>query len=150
MTTTPSSFLLTAAETKLLALLRADARASVAALARTLGVARATVQERITRLEQKGVIDGYTVRVNPAFAASRLTAHSLLRVSPKLSDSVNIALKKIPQAAGVYALSGEFDLLVVWHADTTAELDVALDASGKIDGVERTQTSIVLSVKFER
>jgi DNA-binding Lrp family transcriptional regulator len=145
-----NSFSLTPAEQQLLALLRADARASVAALARTLGVARATVQERITRLEQKGVIDGYTVRMNPAFTASRITAHSLMRVSPKRSESVNAALKKIPQAAGVYALSGEFDLLVVWHADSTAELDIALDASGKIDGVERTQTSIVLSVKFER
>jgi DNA-binding Lrp family transcriptional regulator len=140
---------LTPAERQLLALLRDDARASVAALARTLGVARATVQERITRLEQKGVIDGYTVRINPAYSATRLTAHSLMRVSPKLSEPVNAALRKIPQAAGVYALSGEFDLLVVWHADTTAELDAALDASGKIDGVERTQTSIVLSVKFE-
>ncbi len=145
-----ADFNLTPAERALLALLRADARASVAALARTLGVARATVQERITRLEQKGVIDGYTVRVNPAFAASRITAHSLLRVSPKLSESVNVALKNVPQAAGVYALSGEFDLLVVWHADSTSELDRALDASGKIEGVERTQTSIVLSVKFER
>ncbi len=141
---------LTPAEAELLALLRANAREPVASLARKLGLSRATVQERIARLEQKGVIDGYTVRLHPALSRARVTAHSLMRINAKRGDAVNAALKKIPQAAGVYALSGEFDLLVVWHADTTAELDRALDESGKLDGVERTQTSIVLSVKFER
>ena len=52
-----------AKDRSLIALLRANARESTASLARKLGVARSTVQERLTRLEKDGTIAGYTVRV---------------------------------------------------------------------------------------
>ncbi len=141
---------LTAPEQELLTILRDNARASVADMARTLGLARATVQERIRRLEQKGVIEGYTVRLSPAYGRSRVTAHTLLRVNAKKAEHLYDMLKKMPSVSGVYALSGEFDALAVLQADNTAELDDALDQVGRHDAVERTQTSIVLSVKFER
>jgi DNA-binding Lrp family transcriptional regulator len=141
---------LTKAETQLLALLRQDARMPVAEVARRLGLARATVQERIRRLEEGGVIEGYTVRLNPAFSRSRVTAHSLVRIDAKKADGLYGKLKKMAQVGGIYAISGEFDVLVVLQADTTTELDEALDTLGRHDGVERTQTSIVLSVKYER
>jgi DNA-binding Lrp family transcriptional regulator len=141
---------LTRAETQLLAVLRDDARKPVAEIARELGLARATIQERIRRLEESGVIEGYTVRLNPAFSRSRVTAHSLVRVDARKSDAFYARLKKLAQVGGIYAISGEYDVLVVLQADTTAELDEALDTLGRYDGVERTQTSIVLSVKYER
>ncbi|MGL4574005.1 MAG: Lrp/AsnC family transcriptional regulator, partial [Burkholderiaceae bacterium] len=50
---------------QLLALLRRDARASIATLATKLGVSRGTVTNRITKLEDEGIIVGYTVRVRP-------------------------------------------------------------------------------------
>jgi DNA-binding Lrp family transcriptional regulator len=141
---------LTKPEQELLNLLRADARASIADIARQLGLARATVQERIRRLEQKKVIQGYTVRLDPSYSRSRVTAHTLLRVDAKKAEKLYDVLRKMPSVSGVYALSGEFDALAVLQADTTAELDDALDQLGRQDAVERTQTSIVLSVKFER
>jgi DNA-binding Lrp family transcriptional regulator len=141
---------LSTAETELLNLLRDNARASIADIARTLGLARATVQERIRRLEQRGVIEGYTVRLDPAYSRSRVTAHTLLRVNAKKADALYDMLKKMPSISGVYALSGEFDALAVLQGNNTAELDDALDQVGRHDAVERTQTSIVLSVKFER
>ena len=148
MINSPNS--LTAAEQLLLDLLRKNARTSIADIARQLGLARATVQERIRRLEEKGVIEGYTVRLNPTYSRSRVTAHTLLRIDPKKAEQLYAQLRTIPAVGGVYALSGEFDALVVLQANTTADLDEALDAAGRLDGVERTQTSIVLSVKFER
>ena len=141
---------LTKPEQELLNLLSNDARASIANIARQLGLARATVQERIRRLEQKNVIQGYTVRLDPSYSRSRVTAHTLLRVDAKKAEKLYEVLRKMPSVSGVYALSGEFDALAVLQADTTAELDVALDQLGRQDAVERTQTSIVLSVKFER
>ena len=141
---------LTKPEQELLNLLSNDARASIAEIARQLGLARATVQERIRRLEQKNVIQGYTVRLDPSYSRSRVTAHTLLRVDAKKAEKLYDVLRKMPSVSGVYALSGEFDALAVLQADTTAELDVALDQLGRQDAVERTQTSIVLSVKFER
>ena len=141
---------LTKPEQELLNLLSNDARASIAEIARQLGLARATVQERIRRLEQKRVIQGYTVRLDPSYSRSRVTAHTLLRVDAKKAEKLYDVLRKMPSVSGVYALSGEFDALAVLQADTTAELDEALDQLGRQDAVERTQTSIVLSVKFER
>jgi DNA-binding Lrp family transcriptional regulator len=141
---------LTPTERELLNLLRDDARAPIADIARTLGLARATVQERIRRLEQKGVIEGYTVRLSPSYGRSRVAAHTLLRVNAKKAEHLYEMLKKMPSVSGVYAMSGEFDALVVLQAGNTTELDDALDQVGRHDAVERTQTSIVLSVKFER
>ncbi len=141
---------LTSAESKLLALLRQNARASVADLARQLGLARATVQERLRRLEEGGVIEGYTVRLDPNYARSRVTAHTLVRIDAKKAEGLYSKLKKMPSVSGIYALSGEYDALVVLQADTTSELDEALDTIGRYEGVERTQTSVVLSVKYER
>lgn len=141
---------ITLAEQKLLALLRQNARASIADLARQLGLARATVQERLRKLEEGGVIDGYTVRLAPEYARSRVTAHTLVRIDAKKAEALYAKLKKMPSVSGIYALSGEYDALVVLQADTTAELDISLDTLGRHEGVDRTQTSIVLSVKFER
>jgi DNA-binding Lrp family transcriptional regulator len=135
---------------RLLALLRRNARESTASLARKLGVARTTVQERIHRLERDGVINGYTVRVTDVFARQRITAHVLVTVNPKLSPRVVRELDANPHVRAVYALSGAFDYEVIVDAGSTEEIDGILDAIGRSEGIERTQTSIVLSVKFER
>ncbi len=141
---------ITAEQQRLLALLRRDARESTASLARKLGVARTTVQERIRRLEADGVIAGYTVRVSDEFARHRIQAHVLLSVDPKKGDGVIRALEATPAVRALYALSGVFDYQLVVEAGSTGEIDAILDAIGRIDGIERTQTSIVLSVKFAR
>jgi DNA-binding Lrp family transcriptional regulator len=135
---------------RLLALLRRNARESTASLARKLGVARTTVQERIHRLERDGVINGYTVRVTDAFARHRITAHVLINVNAKLAERVVRELEASPHVRAMYALSGVFDYEVTVDAGSTEEIDGILDAIGRIEGIERTQTSIVLSVKFER
>ena len=141
---------LTASEKALLELLAANARASVASLARSLGISRTTVQERIRRLEEKGAIAGYTIVRGAKARPVKVTAHTLLRIEPKRSGVVTGVLKKQPAVKGVYALSGEFDVLVVLQADRVEDIDAAIDALGEVDGVERTQTSMVLSVRFER
>lgn len=141
---------ITPAQSKLLALLRTNARASVADLARQLGLARATVQGRLRRLEDGGVIQGYTVRLNPRYSGSRVNAHALVRIDAKQAEAFYAQLKTMPHVMGIYTLSGEYDAQVLLQAESTAQLDDTLDAIGRHEAVERTQTSIVLGVKFER
>ena len=141
---------LTTEQQRLLALLRRNARESTASLARKLGVARTTVQERIRRLERDGVIAGYTVRVSEGFARRQISAQVLITVNPKAGERVVRELELRPFVRAVYALSGVFDYQVLVEGGSTEEIDRNLDAIGRIDGIERTQTSIVLSVKFER
>ncbi|HEV8500504.1 MAG TPA: Lrp/AsnC family transcriptional regulator [Casimicrobiaceae bacterium] len=142
MTTTPE-------DRKLLALLRADARESTASIARKLGLSRTTVQERIARLERTGAIAGYTLR-EPDGRATTLSALVLLNVDAKQSERVVRELKSMPSVSALRAVSGVFDYVATVDADTTAELDTELDRIGRLAGIERTQTLVVLSTRFER
>ena len=135
---------------KLLALLREDARLPTAALARELGVARTTVVQRLKRLERDGVIGGYTVRMSSRLQARMLRVQVLLSVDAKKADAVIGGLRSIAQVRAAYAISGVFDVLAFAECETTDEIDGVLDAIGKMPGVQRTQSSLVLSVKFER
>ena len=138
------------ADRRLLALLREDARRPTAELARRLGVARTTVVERIKRLERNGIVAGYTVRLASKVQGRMLRVHVLLSVDPKKGEAVVAALRDIPQVRGVWAISGAFDSLVFVEGDSTEEIDRVLDAIGNLPGVGKTQSSLVLSVKFDR
>ena len=135
---------------KLLTLLRTDARASVSALARKLDLARSTVQERIARLERTHVITGYTIRSGEDFAERQIAAHVMISVDPKMAASVTADLKKMHEVRFLAAISGTFDMMAEVAAETTAKIDSVLDAIGRLKGVQKTMSSIVLSVKFER
>jgi len=141
---------LDAGDRKLLALLKEDARLSTAALARALGVARTTVVERLKRLQRNGVVAGYTVRLHPRVQGRMLRVHVLLRVDAKRGEAVVKALREIPQVRAVYAISGAFDSLAFVEGESTEEIDQVLDAIGALPGVVSTQSSLVLSTKFDR
>jgi DNA-binding Lrp family transcriptional regulator len=139
-----------ALDTRIFDLLVEDARQSVTSLAQRLRVARSTVQERIRRLEQTGVIAGYTLRPGPAATGRRVSAHVAVTVDPKRSDHVQQTLRKIPGVRTLHTVSGPFDLVAIVAAETTAEIDTVLDRIGAIPGVDRTTSAIVLTTKFDR
>lgn len=134
----------------LLNLLRANARESVSELARKLGVSRSTVQSRIARLEQQGVIGGYAVKIADRYAQSLVRAHVLVTALPKLSHQVVQALEKIPEVRTLHSVSGNFDMIVIVEAQSIRDLDALLDRIGALDGVERTMSSIILSTRIDR
>jgi len=137
-------------DTKLLDLLRANAREPAASLARKLGIARSTLQERIARLEREGVIKGYTVRLSDEVATKNLRAVVMIVADARQADRVTAELKKITQVRSLAAVSGAHDMMAVVEADTAARMDAVLDRIGKANGVARTVSSIVLSEKFSR
>jgi DNA-binding Lrp family transcriptional regulator len=137
-------------DTKLLTLLKANAREPTASLARKLGLARSTVQERIARLERGGIIKGYTVRLSEEAETRRLRAVVMISADPKQADRVNAELKRMAEVRSLAAVSGAFDMMAVVETDTSARMDSALDRIGRATGVARTVTSIILSEKFAR
>ena len=139
-----------AIDKRLLTLLSADARASVVTLAKELKVSRSTVYERMKRLEDSGIITGYTIRESDAFAKNQITAHVMLTINAKHGAGVTQALKRIPEIRSLYTVSGIYDLAALVRTQTTHELDKILDTIGTIEGIEKTTSSIVLSTKFER
>ena len=71
-------------------------------------------------------------------------------VAPKASGAVTRSLQRIPELRALYSVAGPFDLLATVEAEDVPSLDAAIDAIGAAEGVERTQSSIILSTKFER
>ena len=137
-------------DAKLIALLRANAREPTASLARKLGLARSTVQERIARLEREGAIKGYTVRLSDDADAAKLRAIVMIETDPKRADRVALELKKMPEVRSLSAVAGTFDLIATVETETPARIDALLDRIGRAQGVARTVSSIVLSEKFAR
>ena len=135
---------------ELVSLLRANSRTSTSALGRTLGVSRTTVQDRINRLERRGVIEAYTVRFNPDFAGRQISAHVMIQVNPKQSAKVVEALAGIEAVTTLQTVSGIYDLVTQLEAPTTEAMDEVLDRIGALTGVEKTTTSIVLSTRLRR
>ncbi len=135
---------------RLLTLLEADARISVTALAARLKLARSTVQDRLNRLERSGVIRGYTIRRADDRTTRLIRAQAMLSIDPKLSERIVADLKALPELKRLVTISGEFDLIAEIAAETTERLDTLLDHIGRLKGVQRTMSSIVLSVKAER
>lgn len=134
----------------LLALLQADARASAADLARRLGVARTTVLARLARLEKSGVIAGYTVRLARDVDGSGVEAYVGITTAPKSAALVTQRLAALPELRQLCSVSGEFDYLALLRTDTPARLDALLDEIGAIEGVLKTNTSVVLARRIDR
>ncbi len=141
---------LTQADELLLSILRENARASTAEIARRMQLSRTTVQSRIERLERAGVIRGYTVRLGDEVEQGRIRAHILVTVLPKQMAAVVKALHDMPQVRSLHSVSGTHDLVAMGVAASVQEMDVLTDRIGAIDGVERTTSSIILSTKFQR
>lgn len=141
---------ITASDQQVLSVLRENARASTAEIARRLKLSRTTVQSRIERLERDGVIAGYTVRVAEAAERGHIRAHIMITVLPRHMASVVEVLRGIPAVRSLHSVSGPVDLVALGVVPSVEEMDELTDRIGAIDGVERTTSSIILSAKFER
>jgi DNA-binding Lrp family transcriptional regulator len=135
---------------RLIALLQANARESTANLARKLGIARTTVVARLARLERSGVIVGYTVRLGLDAGGGGVHAHVGITIEPKASREVLRRLEKLPELRQLSSVSGEVDYIAVLSADTAARLDEVLDELREIEGVRKTTTAVLLSVRIDR
>lgn len=134
----------------LLAELRDNARCPTALLARKVGLSRTAVQARITRLERDKVITGYGARTGDPYEQSQVSAHVMLTVGPKLTGTVEAALRKIPEVRWLLSISGAYDMIAIVQAGSIERLDALIDGIGLLDGVERTHTSVVLSTRIQR
>ncbi|CAM5191340.1 Lrp/AsnC family transcriptional regulator [Alishewanella longhuensis] len=135
---------------KLLALLQRDGRASISDLARALSLSRATIQSRLQKLQDTGVIKGYTLELGESYLANLVSAHVSIKVKQKLTARTNTELRQMSQISALYAISGEYDLIAIVQAQSTEQLSHLLDDIGNLEGVERTTSSVILETKFKR
>jgi DNA-binding Lrp family transcriptional regulator len=134
----------------ILGLLGADARMSVATLARRLKVARSTIQARLERLETTGVIAGYTLKLGELAREGRLRASVLVTIEPRAQAAILARLKTMTEVERVVTTSGRFDLLMQIAAANTQSLDQVLDQIGALQGVKSSESLIHLSTRIDR
>jgi DNA-binding Lrp family transcriptional regulator len=130
---------------QLLSLLRDDARTSVAAMAKALGVARGTVQNRLARLEADGVIVGYTVRLKLDAEDQRIRALMTVAVEGNRTDEVLKALRGDPAVSALHTTNGRWDIVAELRTESLEAVDRVLGRIRQIDGISNTETSLLLS-----
>ena len=129
---------------KLLSMLRQDARLTVAALAAKLKVSRGTVTNRIRRLEDGGVIVGYTVRLRPDVQHHTIKAWMSIAVDGNQTRAVIASLLGEPGVATLHDTNGRWDLLAELRAETLQDLAKVLERIRLLKGISNTETSIHL------
>jgi DNA-binding Lrp family transcriptional regulator len=129
---------------QLLSFLRQDARMNVATLAQKLGVSRGTITNRIRKLEDTGVIVGYTVRLRPDSRPNEITAWMSIAVEGNEARQVIASLLGEPGVATLADTNGRWDLLAELRAENLQSLSKILERVRLIRGISSTETSIHL------
>ena len=128
----------------LIAQLRHNARASVATLAARLGVSRGTVTNRIRKLEDSGMIVGYTVRLRPETEIGGLRAWTSISIAGNDTRRVIASLLGEPGVSSLHSTNGQWDLLAELQVGSLQELAHVLERIRLIKGISNTETSILL------
>ncbi|PAU75509.1 Lrp/AsnC family transcriptional regulator [Halomonas salipaludis] len=135
-----------ATDRRLLQALVADARISIAELARLVGLSPPSVSERIKRLEEAGVIEGYTVRVNARALGLSLTAWLRIRPIPGQLQRVAELLKGLPEITECDRITGDDCFIARAHLASVEHLERLID---EIIPYAMTNTAIVQSSPVE-
>src|ERR1700691_3632324 len=130
---------------QLLSLLRDDARMPVATLAKSLKVARGTVQNRLARMEADGTIVCYTVKLKPQVEEQTIRALMTVAVEGNRTDEVLRSLRGDPAVCALHTTNGRWDIVAELRTESLEAVDQVLGRIRLIDGISNTETSLLLS-----
>lgn len=136
---------------QILRILREDGRASQATLAKAVGLSAPAVGERIRKLEQSGVIQSYRAVFNPDAVGLPICAYVAIAPQPR-NPAANLVenLMTLPEIEELHAVAGQYGYIAKVRVSSTQELDSFLDRLWILDGVERTEATMVLRTNIER
>lgn len=132
-------------DARLIGLLTADARAGVVELAAKLGVTRNTVQSRIKRLEDTGLIRSFRPEVDLPLAGIGVQAFLALELEQGYISSVIETLKGFPEVLEIHATTGREDLLVRVATHDHASLMELIEKVLDLEGVWHSSTTVALT-----
>ncbi|MHA7303755.1 Lrp/AsnC family transcriptional regulator [Arthrobacter sp. TMN-49] len=117
---------------------------------RRLKIARATVQSRLDRLHDGGVISGIIPQINPAAFGYPVITFCSIEIAQGIGHGVVFeAISTIPEILEMHTVSGASDILVKIVAKSTTDLQRVLDALSQAPGVARTSSVIVLETHLQ-
>lgn len=139
-----------AIDRKLIALLRQDGRRSVSDLAMDLGVTRATVRNRLTKLSDTGFILGYSVILKADTIEHPVRAIMLIEIEGKASDKVVKQLHGLADVQTIHTTNGRWDLIVEIGTETLDQFDDVLRQVRLFEGIAASETNLLLSTRKHR
>ncbi len=136
---------------KILAILRNAGRASHASIAKVVGLSAPAVGERIRKLEQAGVIRGYRAVLDADALGLHICAYVAISPQPRKPAARLVGLLAAqPEIEELHSVAGTYSYVAKVRVASTQDLDAFLDRLFMLEGVERTETTMVLNTVIER
>ena len=134
-------------DSRLIAALRKDGRASIAQLSADLNLARNTVRSRIERLVERGEIAGFTVLTRSDIATHPVRGLMMLEIAGRGTEKIARVLRQLPQVQAVHSTNGAWDLIAEIGTQTLEDFDRVLTEIRRQDGITKSETSLLLSTR---
>jgi Lrp/AsnC family transcriptional regulator, leucine-responsive regulatory protein len=134
----------------LLALLKEDTKRKYSELGEIVHLSAPAVHERVKKLERAGVIRKYTIEIDPEALGLVVRAFVRIHVNRVPCEEVSRMLETFPEVVECYSSAGEESMLIKVHTGSPTQLETLLNRIRTMQGVERVQTSILLTTHFER
>ncbi|WP_193310236.1 Lrp/AsnC family transcriptional regulator [Halorubrum halophilum] len=135
---------------EILRILQEDARTPFSEVARRIDMSSATVHDRVSRMEEAGVIDGYHASIDPRSVGYGVSAFVGLRVEQGREEDALKRLREISGVREIHLTTGEWDVLLkVVASDTDSLRDLMFERIAEMDGFSRSQTMIILGTDYE-
>lgn len=137
---------------RILEILRDDAKKPFTEVARRVNVSQGTVHVRMSKLEEAGIVEKTTLKLNYARLGYDITAFiGIFLEKSALYDQVVTKLKEIQEITSIHYTTGNYSMFVKIHCRDTNHLkEVLHDKMQQVDGIERTETMISLEESLDR
>ncbi len=142
-------YLIDETDRKIIQVLQEDGRASLRKISEIVGVALGTVSNRVNRLEDTGIITGYSVRLDPEKIGWSLNVVIGLRIQKGRLIEIQEKISGDHRVSGVYDVTGDYDSMIIARARDRDDLDDLIKNVMSIDGIERSLTQLVLNTVKE-
>lgn len=148
----PKNYELDNVDFKILELLMQDAKRPYTKVAKKVNVSQGTVHVRMAKMEEAGIIDKTSLRINYANLGYDITAFiGIYLEKSALYEKVLAKLKDIPEIVNIHYTTGNYSMFVKIHCRDTNHLkEVLHDKMQQVEGIERTETMISLEESLDR
>ncbi|RLM57445.1 Lrp/AsnC family transcriptional regulator [Halobellus sp. Atlit-31R] len=135
---------------EILRILQSDARTPFSEIARQIEMSSATVHDRVSRMEDAGVIEGYHAKIDPRSVGLGTSALVGLRVEQGNENDALERLRELDGVQEIHLTTGEWDVVLrVYAEDTDALRELMFENVAKIEGFSRSQTMVILATDLE-
>ncbi len=134
--------MLDSTDEKIIEILKKDSRKPFVDIAEDVGLSESAVRRRVKALIDNGIIKRFTIELSTPDKTSALT---LISVNPSVDTSkVSERLKTLEGVDTVYEITGQYDIVAIISAPTITEINKCIDNVRRIEGVDDTNTVIIL------